>query len=253
LNIKRESRHGFFSSCSLCLFEIIKFIKERKICPKLNVEAFPLYKQGIKDNVYDLFFETKNTEIEINDFEFKLRSHNIFYKENDSLNLRVLIDKWFTPKKEIQLIKNNFIIDLNLKTNQTLAVYYRGLDTQKDRNKNITFYNVFVNKVIEKLKDKNIKYILLQTDDKMFEDYIMNSRIEMPIKKIKEIPSVYSNVGFHYLENDKIDHAKKMLASVILMSECKNVICNSSNVSRWIWLYRKQNSGFNQFVKNVFL
>ena len=87
----------------------------------------------------------------------------------------------------------------------------------------------------------------------MFEDYIINSDIKIPINKIKEIPSVYSNIGFHYLERNKIDHAKKMLSSVLLMSECRNIVCNSSNVSRWIWLYRNKKLEFHQFVRNQFL
>ena len=252
LNITREDMHGFFSSCSLCLWNIVDFIKEKQVIPDVTVRAFPLYQEGIDNNIYDLFFMKNSQSIDVDEFinaNIKFRSNNIFYKQSDRNYLGPIIQKWFTPQLDIQLLKNNFIIDLKLNVNETLALYYRGTDTQADRRQ-ITYYNILLSKAMKIIKQEKINKILLQTDDKMFEDYVMASDLRSMIVKIKDLPAMYSILGLHYVEKEKIIHAKNMLAAVSLMSECKYMICNTSNISRWIWLYRKHQEYFYQFLGN---
>ena len=85
----------------------------------------------------------------------------------------------------------------------------------------------------------------------MFEDYILSCGIKQSILTIKELPSIYSHKGYHFtMKGDKVEHTKKMLASTLLMSECKYVLCNPSNISRWILIYRDSKEGYYQFLKN---
>lgn len=243
---------GFFSYCSVYLHQIIENIKKGNKCNNIELGEFEFYKENKKDKVYENFFKEKSGDINFRDtqgLDFPLYANRIFYKQSDFLGLGEIVEKWFTPKDEIQIIKNKFIIDLNLKLEETLALYYRGTDTQADRS--ITRYDYIAKKSKEILSKNHIKVVFLQTDDKMFEDYIISCGIKQKIIKIKEIPSSYSNKGYHFtIKNDKIEHTKKMLASTLLMSECKYVVCNSSNVSRWILVYRKKKEGYYQFLRN---
>ena len=243
---------GFFSHCSVYLNQIIENIKKGNNISNIELGGFEFYKTNKEDKVYENFFERVSGDIKIQNIKelsFPMCSNSIFYKKSDFLGSKEIIKKWFTPKKEIQIIKNNFIIDLNLKTSEKLSVYYRGTDTQLDRP--ITWYNVFAEKAKWLINKNKIKTVLLQTDDKMFEDYILSCGIKERILIIKELPSIYSHKGYHFtMKGDKVEHTKKMLASTLLMSECKYVLCNSSNVSRWILIYRDSKERYYQFLKN---
>ena len=248
----RPMSSGFFSYCSVYLNQIIDNIKTGKECMDIELGEFEFYKRNKKDKVYESFFEKISGDIDVGNkqgLNFPMYANHIFYKQSDFLGSGEVIKKWFTPKEEIQIIKNNFIIDLNLKPEETLALYYRGTDTQVGRP--ITRYDCFTEKAKEILSKNHINIVFLQTDDKMFEDYIMSCGIKQKIIKIKQIPSSYSHKGYHFTtKEDKVKHTKKMLASTLIMSECKYVICNPSNVSRWILAYRKKKEGYYQFLKN---
>lgn len=243
---------GFFSHCSVYLHQIIQHIKSGHQLENIELGEFEFYKKNKHEKVYDSFFKTPSGIANIinkKKLNFPLYSNKIFYKESDFLGEKEIIKEWFTPKKEIQLIKNNFIIDLSIKPKKSLSLYYRGTDTQADRPG--TRYDIFIKKAESIISKNNIDTILLQTDDKMFEDYVLSYGIKNKIVKIKELPSIYSHQGYHFkIKKNKIDHARQMLASVLLMSECRFVLCNTSNVSRWILLYRKYQSGYYQFLKN---
>lgn len=254
LLISRREKAGFFSSCSLSLKKIIDFIQKNRNIPDVDFREFEIYKEKSTDNIYQCLFKENKREInvkEILNINFKLISSNIFYKDVDQVELRQLIERWFMPKDEIQKIKNNFIINTGIKTSSTLSIYYRGTDTQLDRG--ICYYNIFVRKAKEIIKKQNIKQVLIQTDDRMFEDYVLSSELNIPILKIDELESVYSNRGIHFnIKGDKIQYLKNMLSAVLLMSECKYNICNASNVSRWILFYKKNKEHFYQFVNNKY-
>jgi len=243
---------GFFSYCSVYLNQIIENIKKENNISNIELGGFEFYKTNKEDKIYKNFFEKVSGDIKIQNIKelsFPMCSNGIFYKKSDFLGSKEIIKKWFTPKKEIQIIKNNFIIDLNLKKEKTLALYYRGTDTQLDRP--TTWYNVFAEKTKWLINKNKIETLLLQTDDKMFEDYILSCGIKQSILTIKELPSIYSHKGYHFtIKGDKVEHTKKMLASTLLMSECKYVLCNPSNVSRWILIYRDSKDGYYQFLKN---
>lgn len=252
LILKRKDKAGFFSSCSLSLYKIIDFIKKNKKIPNVEFEEFAIYKEKREDNLYKYIFKENINDLnieEITEIKFNLLANNCFYKDSDSVKLNQLIERWFCPNDEIQRIKNNFIVDTDINFSSALSIYFRGTDTQLDRG--ICCYNVFVNKVRHLINNKEIKQILLQTDDKMFQDYILSSDLNIPILTIKEIKPIYSNVGFHFkIKRNKIKHIKDMVAVTLLMSECKYNLCNASNLSRWILLYKKEKENFYQFLGN---
>lgn len=252
LILKRRDRAGFFSSCSLSLYKIIDFIKKHNKIPNVEFNEFELYKEKPTDNIYKCLFKENKIDInikEILNIKFNLRANNCFYKDSDSVELSQLIKRWFYPNDEIKRIKNNFIINTGIETNSALSIYYRGTDTQLGRG--VCRYDVFVSRAREIIKKQNIKQVLLQTDDRMFEDYVLSSELNVAILKINELESVYSNRGIHFnIKGNKIEYLKNMLSAVLLMSECKYNICNAGNVSRWIFLYKKDKEYFYQFINS---
>lgn len=245
---------GFFSLCSIHLFQIIENIKNDLPEKNIKFKQFKMHQEYSNKDIRELVFEDVNTNINIellkND-DYILRSNNIFYRSVDGNKYTNLIKRWFKPRREIKILKNLMVEELNLETNDTLAVYYRGTDTTRDRI--ITNYNEFtknVKRIIENYK--NIKLIYLQTDDKMFEDYFLTSNIDKKILITSYLKSEYSHNGQHFtIKENKIFHIQKMIASVLLMSQCKYIICNASNVSRWINFYREGKDRFFQMKGNV--
>ena len=244
---------GFFALCSIHLFQIVQNIKDDLPIQDIKFKEFKMNQAYRNKGIRELVFQDIKTEIDIESLKYDsyvIQANNIFYKSIDGDKYKNLIKKYFKPKKEIEILKNLIIEDLNLDKNKTLSVYYRGTDTTRGRA--ITNYHVFTQKVKSIIKNHpNIQSIYLQTDDKMFEDYFLTSSIKKEILINQHLKSIYSHVGQHFQINENTTlHIQKMLATVLTMSECKYVICNTSNVSRWIHLYREELEGFYQMKSN---
>lgn len=246
---------GFFSLCSIHLFQIVQNIKDDLPESHIKFKKCKIHKEYSDQNIRKLIFQYVDPDLAIDITLFKkdkytLRSNDIYFKDIDDSKYTNLIQKWFKPKHEIQILKNLIIKELNLKSHNTLTVYYRGTDTTKDRR--ITPYDEFTKNVKSIIKNyKNIKSIYLQTDDKMFEDYFLTSNIDREILINPYLKSEYSYRGQHFTtKENKIFHIQKMIASVLLMSQSEYVICNTCNVSRWIHLYRGGLGGFFQMKGN---
>lgn len=248
-----SNRFGFFALCSIHLFQIVQNIKNNLPTESIKFKQCKINQQYRNKNIREIVFQNANTYIDIESLKYGnyiIQSNNIFYKNIDGDKYKNLIKKYFKPKNEIEILKNLIIKDLNLDTNKTLSVYYRGTDTTLDRG--ITYYNVFTKKVKDIIRNHpNIQSIYLQTDDKMFEDYFVTSSIDKKILINPYLKSTYSSKGQHFtITENFIFHIQKILATVLMMSECKYVFCNTSNVSRWIHLYMRDSEGFYQMKDN---
>ena len=52
-------------------------------------------------------------------------------------------------------------------------------------------------------------------------------------------------------KNDNFKYSLYFLAIVIIMSRCKYVICNTSNVSLWISLFRGNTNNLHQYLRQI--
>jgi len=240
---------GFFSSCSFILNKIIQNIQQTNDISNLVIKEFYLYDKN--ENLYEIIFKKhKDKNLNLNVEGFTNNAKDIWYTKKDNNQYKTLVKDWFTPQDNIEILSGILKEQMNIHTEETICTYYRGTDTElEDRT---TWYNVYVDNVKKIIKNKkNIKKVFLQTDDKMFLDYFMSSDIELDIVTNPYLEPIYSYKGAHFqIQENKILHVQKMLASVLLMSKCKVVVCCSSNVARWIHLYRKNSEDFYQFRKN---
>lgn len=246
---------GFFALCSIHLFQIVEKIKTDLIDDNIKFKKFKLHQKDSDKDIRELVFQEKNNNIDIdieslkND-DYIIKSNHIYYLGADGNKYKNLVKKWFKPKKEIEVLESLVVDELEINYSNTIAVYYRGTDTVNGRG--ITHYNIFVDnlkKIINQNQD--IKLIYLQTDDSMFRDYCLSSSIGVKVVINPYLKSIYSHQGYHFkTKENKVFHIQKMLASVFLMSKCKYVFCNTSNVSRWINFYRENKEGFFQMRRN---
>jgi hypothetical protein len=254
--LKVTHNGGFFSCCTIRLQEIINFYNNNHILPIIDsTEQFEVYKLNIKDDISNIFF--KNSE-EQESFEIvKNITFNNTGEENQFSNYKYLnyyeltpfVNKYFTLTPIILKKLNNLIIKYRLDLDNTCAVFYRGND--KILETTPPTYDEFINKVKEyKNNNPNIK-LLLQTDEKELKDRFL---IEFPETiNFEEIPTInktMTTIAKHFKNNkNKLKIVKYFLASINILSKCKNIISTSGNCEIWIALYRGNADGIIQFLQ----
>lgn len=247
---------GFFAWCSVHLFNIIKWVEHNRNVPDVKMSGFNLY---TSHNDGSRWFKPDNKHVidpvSTTTKDIKLNAKTKYCDNNYSITTKY-IKRWFEPSDEVVNRKNYFINQYNIDPSNTLCLYYRGTDTS-DRGIGVTYFNVYIENVLSYIHEfgHEVKTILLQSDDQMFVDFILSQNIPLPVKIINEIPSTYSNIGFHFEhKNDQTtlaDNAVDMLAVVNIMAQCHTVFCTTSNVSKWICLYRGNTSNVFQFQHNI--
>jgi hypothetical protein len=254
--LKVSHNAGFFSCCTIKLTAIINFYNDKHILPIVDSnDLFELYKLDVKDDISTIFF--KNSEKE-NNFEIvKNITFNNTGEENQfsnykNLNYDVLIpfvNKYFKLTKTIIKKQNKLINKYGLDLDNTCAIFYRGND--KIIETTPPSYDDFIKKVKEyKNNNPNIK-LLLQTDEKELKDRFF---IEFPetinFNEIPTISKTMTTVAKHYKnDSNKLKIVKYFLASINILSKCKNVISTSGNCEMWIALFRGNAEGIIQYLQ----
>ena len=254
--IKITHNAGFFSCCSVKLFEIIKFINSKKRLPD-NVdssEQFRLYKKERcnKDITFDYFGHYENVP-DVNIIHPINYNHDHQFKNYANLDYKCitpLIKKYFSPSAEINKIIYNIEKKYNIMCTNTLAVYYRGTD--KITETQVASFNDFYNKIIEIVNINKDINILLQTDDAKFIDYINDKNLKNVVI-IDENKTSYTNRGIHKEQSYSTNYQDMFyfLSTIIILSRCKYIICSSGNCSMWIMLYRENNKNVIQYLNGT--
>lgn len=240
-----SNRHGFFSCCSVKFFEIIEFFNENKKLPyKIDGSAtFNMYKpNNIVDVTYD-FFEyynkinekiifRKNINININNFQFD------DYKSVDYETIIPFVKKYFTPSQKIVNIENELIKLYGINTNNCIGLYYRGTD--KINETELDTFESYYNKLNEIIYNQNDLQIIIQTDSAQFLDFMKNKSIQNIIV-IKENDTSFQDKGVHFekTKEENYRNIKYLLATFLIISKCKYIICSSGNCSIWMMYFRK--------------
>ena len=260
----RNHYAGFFSCCSMRLFQILIFIsKEKRIPFQINNKpSFGWYNN--KDNSKDVFldfFET-NPDIAVNCknvfIERKFIPSN--YSETDALALDYLggnmqfmkyselrleeyytyVAKYFSPTLPIISLTNELVSKYKVDYKNTCVLFLRG----NDKNKECTTpsYELYKKEAYEILHKNPTTRFLIQSDEKEFIDemsiafpnnIVFRDEIRVILKDIRRTVDNNGNTPFenyHFVRN--------FIAIVLIMSQCKYVVCNTGNISLWVVLFR---------------
>ena len=235
---------GFFSNCSILLYMIIRYHNIKKM-PPLRIDnsgSFTWYrpKGKEKEDVFHSFFkEFKQQDIIVND---SVQFHHFWqysvYKNIPNIDdIIPYIKKYFSPTDEIldlvDIITEKYKIDYD----NTCVLFYRGND--KSRETPSGNYNDFFIRANNLNNENNDIRFLIQSDETEFihlckAQLSRNIVFENEIRHIKR--NIYTSVDVQGYDNYK--YAKYFLAIMIIMSKCKHVICNSGNISLWLYFFR---------------
>lgn len=251
---------GFFSSCSIKLYEIVNYFNNNKMLPSEvdSNELFLKYKYSNNiDITYDFFEHYDKNDIQIEykkHIDIDYNCHQLEnYKDVDYKSLVPFINKYFSPSEKIKSKYNELIDKYNIKPYNCIGLYYRGTD--KHTETPIDSFESFY----EKLKgitdyDNNLQ-IIIQTDSSPFLDYMKEKCADKNVIVIKENSTSYTNKGIHF-EKTSSENYKDMqylLATFLIISKCKYVICSSGNCSVWIMFYRNNANKVYQSLNKIWL
>lgn len=260
----RPHASGFFSCCCLRLFQILMFISERKQLPLEidNRQSFVWYNSDRNTDVFKYLFDT-NDDIVVDDKPACVE--NIFIPSNHCENEVVALEylagnmqfmkygdlrldeyynyvaKYFSPTPLIISIKNELVSKYKVDFTNTCVLFLRGNDKNTEcLTPGYELYKSEANEIL--LKNPSIQF-LIQSDEKEFVDEMSkafpnNVVFREEIRVIsKDIRRTVDNHGSTPSEN--YHFIKSFIAIVLIMSQCKYVVCNTGNISLWIVLFRK--------------
>ena len=272
MELKIKHDHGFFSNCSMALYEINNFIKENNLNPELDMsKSFSWYKDANGEiDVYKLCFSQSFAKQGINTFEFEPSQHdnNLHLKRNrggkkfkrhDSFYMShrmytntfiqstlPIVKRYFSPSEYILNLKEQYIQKYSISTKNTLAICYRGTDKKRELpTLDFNLYTDYSKGVLN--KNKNLTNVLVQSDQSQFVNFCKDELSGWNVFQINEIPTTSSDKQISFTTSKKQDLATNFLASLLIISKCNFVINHTGNVGMWISLYRENCNQMKQF------
>jgi len=250
--LKINHNAGFFSCCSVKLFRIIEFINLNKRLPDIvdSSEQFRLYKNDENKDVTFDFFENYSNITDGNITYSINHEWNLQFKKYSDLDYKCIIpviNKYFSPSVKINEIVNTIETKYNIIHDNTVAVYYRGTD--KFCETQLASFQDFYNQIMKIVNINEDINILLQTDSTQFKDYINNKKLKNVVI-IDENKASFSNKGIHNEQSSKTNYQDMFyfLSTIIILSNCKYIICSSGNCSLWTMFYRGNYKNVIQYL-----
>jgi hypothetical protein len=262
---------GFFSCCSMRLFQILMFISENKRLPLQinNKKSFVWYISDENKDVFLDFFKIDPDVIVKFDHVFvenKFIPSN--YCGNDLSALDYLggnmqfmkyrelrldayymyVAKYFCPTLFTISLTDELVSKYHIDVENTCVLFLRGNDKNKEcKTPAYELYKTEANNIL--LDNPSIRF-LIQSDEKEFiyemsKTFPNNIVFHDEIRVIsKDIRRTVDNNGNTPLQNYQF--VKNFISIVFIMSKCKHVVCNTGNISLWIVLFRKSTNNVIQ-------
>jgi len=148
------SKHnaGFFSCCSVKLYELVDFINTNKKLPDIvnSEKQFAWYKtdENINKDITYEYFDNYNDFSDNVIINYPINYHwwsSQFgnYLDLEYQNISFLVKKYFSPSKTIREIINNMENKYNLIYDNICVLFYRGND--KARETSLCSYDDYLN------------------------------------------------------------------------------------------------------------
>ena len=242
---------GFFSCCSKKLTAIVDFINSNKKLPDIvdSSSQFSLYKINKSGDITYDYFEHYNNVTNVScdtpiDYHWEHQFKD--YSELQYERICPIVKKYFTSSKQIRQIITDMEQKYTIDYSNICVLFYRGNDKNKETK--ICGYEEYIDKTRSIGENNPSIQFLIQSDETEF---------------IELFTSTFPNNSFYF--KDEIRHMKKCnstvdkamrnknyvfskyyLATTIIMSRCKYIVCGSGNCSIWIMLYRGNSKNMYQ-------
>jgi hypothetical protein len=248
LQIRYNHSSGFFSCCSLRLFQIVAYVNGTHSIPDSIIDAsdaFLLYKPS---QVTDYFQDPSASVIWSKPVRFDHNYQFGNYKFLDYKALGPLVQRYFSPSPDIlrrvQILEQKYGLDESICT-----LFYRGND--KVTETTLCSYEHIIMKGRSILQQNPGIRFLIQSDET---EFIRRMADEFPNSIVfqdecRHIPSSLTSVDLVMKEGNS-EFSKWFLAITLVMSKSKFIVCTTGNCSLWIMLYRGHTKNIFQFLNS---
>ena len=277
--LKIKHGYGFFSDSTVTLASIVEYYNKYKHLPEIDrsqiyckyketkdAEEFFNYRlnEAAIGSVYpftkysDLVL---NEQIDIDESKPNIIASPLYldlwgkeilsfckFKDIYFSNLEFVVKKYFSPSKEVLEIKNKLEENYNLNLKKTIGVYYRGTDKRLEGG--LPSYETYFNKIREILYNNPDYSLILQSDEQEFLDASKSIFTDAIIFKEDYLKGSNKSELCWFHEHKNVNLNQIFFAIVLILSECKKIIMNTSNVSLWACLYRGYAEGIHQYLEN---
>ena len=252
LNIRSGS--GFFSNCSVFLYNIVQFYNSRHFLPRsiqLENRFMEMYRSPHVSSTRDVYFYTNESVVCTwrSPVVFDLwEQFNTPYKNLDFSSLNPLVDRYFSVQSGILDLKRALLSKYNIDPSKCIGVYHRGTDKRMETT--LCPIPEFLNKITT-LSVSDTQKIVLLTDSQ----FVIDAAVQKFADKVvlfEENKTSYNNNGIHTESSASQNHemAKYLLAMVLILAECQILVTTSGNVALFISLFRKHGKSIHQVLNS---
>jgi len=253
-----EHSCGFFSCCSVKLYEIIEYFNKHKTLPDTvdSSRQFRMYKTNTsRDVTFDYF--KHYTELDAIVYKNHVQYHHDDqfhdYRTIDFKNIIPFVYKYFTPSEEVSVMEQFLTTKYAIDTSSTCVLFHRGND--KNGETKICDYSEYIERAAVIIKKEPTIRFMLQSDETEFIETMLSAFPDNSFyckDEIRHMPKCHSSVDYR-MRTDIEKFSKFYLAITVLMSKCKYVVCGSGNCSIWIAFYRGNSNNMFQNLDGVWL
>lgn len=257
--------NGFFSNCSILLYEIVYFINKCGMHPNhINTDRmWDLYFDGLEhskeintnriNNYFQDFHLLKNIKVKhITKIDYHHEDQYKKFRDLDFDNIIPLIKRYFSPcekiKELIKEIENKYHIDYE----NICVLFYRGND--KATEVVIPSYERYYEEAEKVLNLNPSTIFLIQSDETEFIEYFLSKYPDNSFffkdeirHMTKRTGSVDKTIDFDF-SGKNLYFSQYFLAITIIMSKCKTILCTKGNCPIWIILFRGNCDGVHQWM-----
>jgi hypothetical protein len=247
--------YGGFFSCSSCrLDKIIRFYEGNEVAQAPRIvdtsRTFTMYKCNDNDDVTFDFFKHYDNQ---GDISLKHQIH-IDSWAHQFQNYKQVVDydavspfiwKYFSPSEKVCNKIDELCQKYRIDFDNCIAIYNRGTDKQIETA--LDSYDSYLRKLNEVMPNRDVQ-VLIQSDDGHFVNYMRENCRDKNLIVISENPVIYTSAGVHNEHPREQNHHEMyyLLATFIIISKCKNIMCSSSNGALWIMYYRGHANNVSQ-------
>lgn len=248
---------GFFSCCSIALFNIIGYFNHFKYIKNVDrTEQFSLYKKNPQENLIPLYFQDNDINIEyVKDillFPYDSEPQFSNYKDLNIKDIIPFIDSFFKPSNKVLDILKMFEDKYKLDYDNLCSIFYRGND--KSRETAIASYENFLSKAEEIKKiNPNIRFLIQPDETEFLEEFLKKYPDSIYFEETPHMNKKDSCMFYEIDINNRAEYACYFFAAVLASSKCKHLVTHSGNGGFWAVLYRKNIDNMYQILNNKWL
>jgi hypothetical protein len=245
---------GLYSNVTTALHDVLVLHHAGITVRKIDFSAgMTFFKDDIGKDVYPLFFEAsreRGTALPA-DLTFNAYDVHKVYKRLPLQALSKAADVLFKPSPTVFNVAQEIVKAAGVEPTRTIAICYRG--TNKGKEVSLAPIDHYI-AVVENIgKVTGIYFdILIQTDQAQARQAIMD-RFGPRVRFFKDLPVTTGSTPIHKLEFGtevtltREDFAIRMMAAVVVMSQCAFVVTHSGNIGAWIAILRGSTQNLYQF------